>query len=231
MSYNNGPRIVTDGLVLHLDAGNSRSYTGAGTVWTDLNRNGNTGSLFNGPAYSSANGGNIVFDGGNDYVDFYAPNLSTIATVEMWCKIGAGYSSGFGKMFFGWYRHSVWCNGGNLGYNTSNSDVYGISSSTVSSLGLVDNWKHYVFEMRADVSYTNNKIYINAAPQTLSQLVATENSSWRNFNGGVGRIAAWGFDISYCMPMNCASFKVYNRILSPAEIRQNYHATKGRFGL
>jgi hypothetical protein len=216
---------------LCLDAANTKSYPGSGTSWVDLSGNGNNGTLTNGPTFNSANSGSIVFDGSNDYVDFYAPNLNTIATVEMWCKIGAGYSSSTGKMFFGWYRHSVWCGSGNLGYNTSNGDVYGISSSTVSSLGLVDNWKHYVFEMRADVSYTNNKIYINATPQTLSQLLATENSGWRNFNGGAGRIAAWSFDINYCMPMNCASFRVYNRILSPAEILQNYNATKGRFRL
>jgi uncharacterized delta-60 repeat protein len=65
ISYN--PRIVTDGLVLALDAANPKSYPGSGTTWTDLSGNGNTGTLTNGPTYSSANGGSIAFDGVDDY--------------------------------------------------------------------------------------------------------------------------------------------------------------------
>ena len=57
-----------NGLVLALDAANTKSYPGSGTTWTDLSGRGNTGTLTNGPTYSSANGGSIVFDGTNDYV-------------------------------------------------------------------------------------------------------------------------------------------------------------------
>ena len=67
MPNNYGPRIVTDGLVLCLDAGNSKSYPGSGTAWNDLSRNGNNGTL-NGPTFNSADRGSIVFDGTNDYV-------------------------------------------------------------------------------------------------------------------------------------------------------------------
>jgi hypothetical protein len=147
----------------------------------------------------------------------------------MWCNIGAGYAE---KMFFGWSLYDVFCGGGHLGYNTANGDVYGISSSTVASLGLVNNWKHYVFEMRSDVSYTNNKMYINTALQTLSlQQGGLESAVSRTFNGGNGRIAVWRYDLNYCMPMNCASFKVYNRALTAAEITQNFNAHRGRFGI
>jgi hypothetical protein len=66
IAYN--PRTITDGLVLCLDAANSKSYPGSGTTWTDLSGLGNTGTLTNGPTYSSANGGSLVFDGVNDYV-------------------------------------------------------------------------------------------------------------------------------------------------------------------
>ena len=61
-------QIVVNGLVLYLDAASPRSYPGTGTAWTDLSGNGNNGTLTNGPTYSSANGGSIVFDGVNDYV-------------------------------------------------------------------------------------------------------------------------------------------------------------------
>jgi hypothetical protein len=51
--------LVTDGLVLNLDAGDPRSYPGSGTSWTDLSGNGNTGTLTNGPTYNNANGGTL----------------------------------------------------------------------------------------------------------------------------------------------------------------------------
>jgi hypothetical protein len=51
MSLIHSPRIVTDGLVLCLDAGNPKSYTGSGTTWTDLSGNGNNGTLTNSPTY------------------------------------------------------------------------------------------------------------------------------------------------------------------------------------
>jgi hypothetical protein len=85
--------------------------------------------------------------------------------------------------------------------------------------------------MRSDVSYTNNKIYINGVSQTLSQQIGNENSSRRNFNDGNGRIGSWRSNTNYRMLMDCSVFKVYNRSLTPQEIQQNYTATKSRFGL
>ncbi len=220
--------IVTSGLVLNLDAGNTASYPGSGTTWTDISGNGNNVTLSNGPTYSSADGGSIVFDGVDDYADFFAPSLGTTTTVEMWAKIGSGYSD---KMFFGWALHDVYCFSGSIGYNTANGDSYGISSATVSSLGLVNNWKHYIFEMRSDVSYTNNKMYINNSLQTLSQQNSSESAGNRTFNSGNGRIAGWRNDNNYRMPMNCASFRVYNRALTESEVTQNFNALRGRFGI
>ena len=59
--------IVTNGLILNLDAGNYKSYPGTGTIWTDLTST-YAGTLTNGPIYNSSNAGSIVFDGTNDYV-------------------------------------------------------------------------------------------------------------------------------------------------------------------
>jgi hypothetical protein len=223
-----GQKIVTSGLMLYLDAAQNRSYPDSGTTWTDLSGNGNNVTLTNGPTYNSDNGGNIVFDGTDDYADFFAPNLGTTTTVEMWFKMGASYSD---RMPFGWNFYDVWCRAGGMGFNTAAGDMYGISSATVTSLGLVNNWKHYVFEMRSDVSYTNNKIYINTNLQTLSQQSGGEASDNRNFNSGNGRIALWRAGTGYEMPMNLSIFSVYNRALTTTEITQNYNAVKSRFGL
>jgi hypothetical protein len=83
--------------------------------------------------------------------------------------------------------------------------------------------------MRSDVAYTNNKIYINAQSQSLSQVASSENSTNRNFNSGNGRISSWLFNDNYYIPMDLAQFQVYNRALSATEIFQNYNATKGRY--
>jgi hypothetical protein len=219
--------IVTNGLVLYLDAANPKSYLSGSTIWNDLSYGVNNGTLVNGPTFNSANGGSIVFDGSNDYVDFYAPNLGTTTTVEMWCK-PLSLTNG---MFFGWRTYDVWASGGIVGFNTGVNDIYGMSSTTVTNLGLLNNWKHYVFEMRSDVSYTNNKIYINAENQILSQQRGSELAINRNFNNGLGRIGSWIINANFFMSMNCASFKVYNRALTTSEILQNFNATKGRFGL
>ena len=62
MGINYNPRIVTDGLVLALDAGNIKSYTGSGTNWTNLIRSDNNGTLVGGPYYSGISSGSIVFE-------------------------------------------------------------------------------------------------------------------------------------------------------------------------
>jgi hypothetical protein len=226
MSVHAGPNVVENGLVLALDAANPRSYPGSGTTWFDR-INQNNATLINGPTFSSAENGTIVFDGTNDYVDFFAANLGTTTTVEMWARV----TSLNDKMFFGWLRYDVYTFNGEMGFNTAQGDIYGLSPTTTTNLGLINNWKHYVFEMRSDVSYTNNKIFVNTAQQTLSQQRASELASNRNFNSGNGRIAGWRLDNNYRMPMNLAVFNVYNRALTAAEIQQNFDATRSRFGI
>ena len=77
MAFGNGPSIVTNGLVLSLDAADRNSYPGSGTTWRDLSGRDNNGTLINGPTFDSANGGNIVCDGINDYILQTTPTLTT----------------------------------------------------------------------------------------------------------------------------------------------------------
>lgn len=222
--------ILTSGMVLNLDSGFSVSYPTSGTTIYDISSGNNNATLVNGISFnpngsSFDGGGSLTFDGVDDRVDFYAPNLSGTASVEMWCKIGSDYSN---RMFMGWQYYDVYTAGGSIGYNTGNGDVYGISQSTVNSLGIVNEWAHYIFEFRSDVAYTNNKIYVNGVSQTLSQQYSGEASGNRNFNSGYGKIATWGGG-GYNMIMECAVFRVYNRSLTQSEITQNYNAQKGRF--
>lgn len=217
-----GPNVVMDGLVLYLDAGNTKSYPGSGTVWYDQKDHNNV--TLSSCTYNSSNNGSIVFDGSTSYSDVYIPSLTSIATVEMWMN----FSPTGGEMPFGFLKYDIWYNG-NFGFNTYQSDIYGISSATISSLGIRGNWCHYVFEMRSDVSYTNNKMYINSVNQSLSQLSGTESPGNRNFNSGNARIGNSKNDIIYLATMNLAVFRVYNRILTQDEVSQNYNALKSRF--
>jgi hypothetical protein len=226
ISYNTST--IVDGLVLGIDIANQRSYPRSGNTITDFLKPLSKYTIAGTANFNAGSGGNLVFDGSTNYVNFTAPNLGTTTTVEMWAALGAGYS---GKMPFGWFRYDVYCASGGMGFNTGNSDMYGINSTTVSNLGLVGNPRHYVFEMRSDVSYINNKMYINSVSQTLSQQLGTELAGQRNFNSGVGRISAWTDTAGYDMPMSWAIFKIYNRALTQAEINTNFNALRGRFGV
>ena len=74
------------GLQLYLDAGNASSYSGSGTAWNDLSGNGRNGTLTNGPTYSATNGGSIVFDGTNDFVQCTGSLTVTAATFVTWIR-------------------------------------------------------------------------------------------------------------------------------------------------
>jgi hypothetical protein len=222
IAYNTS--IVSDGLVFALDAANSRCYSGSGITVNALVGIGVT--LVNGVGFSSLNTGYFSLDGTNDAIPFTITNFSNIISVEIWMKIKSFAIS----MPFGFNRYDVYVYSGAIGYNTATAnDIYGLTSTQVTNLGLLNQWKHYVFEMRSDVPYTNNKIYINGEIQTLSQISGTEGSSNRNFNNGLGKISGWLNDDYYIQSMDLSQFKVYNKALSAQEIKQNYNATKKRY--
>jgi len=226
MGLDHSPIIVTDGLSLYTDAVNTRSYVGSGTTVNGL-VSGIGLTLVNGVGYGTTGTSYFILDGTNDNIPFNIPNVGTTLSIEMWARINS-FSNG---MPFGFDRYDVWANGGRLGFNTAASDIYGLTSTQVTNLGLLSQWKHYVFEMRTDVSYSNNKIYINGQNQSLSQVAGTENASLRNFNSGNGRISSWLFSDVFFIPMDLAQFRTYNRALTAQEVLQNYNATKKRYGL
>jgi hypothetical protein len=226
MGLEHSPIIVTDGLSLYTDAVNTRSYVGSGTSVNGL-VSGIGLTLVNGVGFGTTSTKYFILDGTNDNITFSIPNPGTILSIELWAKIKLFN----GGMIFGFSLYDVWTQNGAMGFNTASSDQYGISSTQVTNLGLLNQWKHYVFEMRSDIPYTNNKIYINSQNQSLSQLLGSEGSSDRNFNNGNGRISSWLNNNNYNLPMDLGQFRVYNRALTSQEIVQNYNATKKRYGL
>jgi hypothetical protein len=224
MSFNYSPKIVTNGLVLCLDAANTKSYVSGSTVWTDLSRSGINGTLTNGPTFSSANGGTIVFDGVDDYVNLGSfQSLINNFTLTTWCKI----TSTTGANILGFYNTSSPYNGWGVGYsqnplNGSKLNFWDGSSWINSNITIADSiWRQICIVVSSTylVSFYINGIFstsIQAA--TISSFSGTKAIGARN--DGVGSTSG-----------NIAQTQIYNRALSAAEVLQNYNATKGRYGL
>lgn len=224
-------RIVTDGLVLCVDAGDKMSYPGAGTAWTDLSKSKINGTLVNGPTFNSSNGGNIVFDGTNDYANlgtasslFPGPNIT--ASLFCWIKpstvssssipIGNQYTSGH-RLYIGIYSDGYWDVGfGDYywNYNNSGSKIVATTNWTLISL---------IITAGSAVLYVNGQKSITKTTDTSVSLGGFFSMGVYFQNGSI--------DGSYQESCNIALTQIYNRALSAQEIRQNYNATKGRFGL
>jgi hypothetical protein len=233
-SYN--PKIVTDGLVLNLDAGNRKSYSGAGTTWTDLTKNKYAGTLTSGPVYNASNGGNISFDGVDDYVSIPnggGLNNSTTYSIDIWFKYNStsqdagftGYGALCGRQKDGsWSSNLLYINGVNP---TTSKLVFQLDlasgPSILSVLNIGTNINHCI------ITCTTNdiKMYINGIVSSTS----VAGTTVRNDSTVPLTMGAWiGGGASYSNSY-IYNFKVYNRVLTSNEVIQNYHAIKGRFSL
>jgi hypothetical protein len=233
MPNNYGPRIVTDGLVLCLDAANPKSYPGSGTVWTDLSRNGNNGTLTNGPIFSSANGGGIFFDAANDYVA--VPNSSSLnptGAISLCAFVNlSGHSSNYGPIIFkqnnyagSYEQYSMGIGvGGSLGLTITGVDR---SQKNVSSGLDYRNTFTYVVAVASTIT-DDLKLYING------NLVASNTTFTSTFDISSNQVHIGAMPTVYTGFSNGRIFNtsIYNRALSITEILQNYNATKGRFKL
>lgn len=220
--------IVTDGLVAYFDVASPRSYTGA-SPWIDLSAGcSNTTGTY--PVYTGVNNGAWAFNGTSHVLGYQTNSaLPNKITVEMWFKLTGAIEA---SAVFGFSTYSVYYAASlGFGYNTSNGDMYGITNTTFNNLGMSGNWRQGVFVMNADVSYTNNKMYINTSGQTLTTTAPGELAGYRNFYNGQGGIGSWLINYASCTPMQCSIFRIYNRELSQAEINQNFEANRTRFGI
>ena len=225
MAVGYNPKVVTDGLVLALDAGNTKSYPGSGTTWTDLSGKGNNGTLtsMNGSNYNSANGGYLDFDGSIDQINCGSSNDFAFGTgdftIEFWCNSDAlgtspiiSISSTGGNATTNWqFRYN---NAQKVRWiYSSSSDI--ISNSTVSA----GEWTHIV----ATRSGTALTLYINAVSE------ATGTSSADLSDNGTLRIGRSRDGNSY-FNGKISNVKLYKgKGLTATEVTQNYNALKGRY--
>lgn len=231
-TLNGGPgNIVTNGLVLYLDAANSRSYVSGSTVWRDLTTNFISGSLINGPKYSTVNGGSMVFDGIDDHI-----NISTVVqlsafTVSAWFNpkalpAGSSYPSVVTNIFnnnnvnyvIGWSFRSV--NTFFVGY---------LNSGVGANWRTIDNISFTLgTPMNVTATFSSNLLTAYKNGSFVDSLVTPDSTSANNSSGiYIGR--RW--DTANYFNGDISLVQFYNRALSAAEILQNYNSTKARFGL
>jgi hypothetical protein len=221
MGFYKGPNIVTDGLVLALDAASERSYSGTGTTWTDLSGNSIDGTLTNGPTFSSGNGGSFLFDNFDDYVSLGASSQFSITnqmSVFSWVKIDS-FTSWDG--IFGTYSGTNFVHF-QLSSGRINIYVYGPGAGYGYDQLTAGEWSNGGFTFGSSVL----TVYLNgvAMPTTVTGSTANVSSTTEV---SIGRAYSGDRDLGGYV----ATTDVYNRALSSAEVVQNYNAIKGRFGL
>ena len=227
-----GPRTITNGLVLALDAANSKSYPGSGTTWTDLSGRGNTGTLVNGVGYNSGNLGSLVFDGVDEYVlvssNASIPYGSTARTVSIWFYTNTTtWEDDANNLFY----YGAGSDGASFGIDFStypSMEVYTWGgagrdltfSTTYSQVG----WKNITVTYNGS---TTILIYENGGfTQTLTLTSACNTSSSDVYIGAINPSL-----LSAYYDGKIAQASIYNRALSATEIQQNYNALKGRFSI
>lgn len=235
IAYNTS--IVRDGLVLHLDAANIKSYPGSGTTWNDLSGNSSNGTLVNGVGYSSDNKGVMTFDGINDHVDLGSEYVlqSSGGTLIGWCLVNDFNTTApvtvpsriFVTRNTNNFLSQIAFYQGGFAYETINNSNPGeIASITNPNYAAVEitagQWFNFV------MVFSNNNtsnVYVNGS------LVHTVTNISSNLNFRyIGHKAG---------PSNYPDFfkgrigvvQLYNRALSTVEVNQNFQAHRGRYAI
>jgi len=229
MSCAGGPDLIQNGLVLCLDAGNRKSYSGGGSIWQDLSNNQNNVTLINSPTFSRSNFGNFSFNGSTQGGTI--PNNTLLNTqtpsVEVWFMTSILNQNGF---FFEKgtvnTQYSLFLEGGNISWRQNFAGSFTQIGINTSTYLVANRWYQTVGTF---ISGTR-RLYLNGiliSSDSQTGTISTDNSGMTigAFNGGGPNLAGYYYNGLI------AIIRVYNKNLSASEILQNYNATKGRFKL
>lgn len=238
MSINGPSKIITDGLILELDASNIKSYVSGSTTWNDLSKNGNAGTLTNGPTYTSSFGGSIVFDGVDDVVNgtiqgsVFTGNFTQCAWI---------YKTTANTIWQGVFTNSSPQTNNTYLMTFGNGSVAAPYNSVgVNQVGITENG---IF---LDVgTHTNRWLYIviTKSGTTLTIYcfkdgVLLQNSGTITWNSGnfattnnyqLGR--HWAGTGIALFAGNISNVQVYNKALTYQEILKNYNTTRRKYNL
>jgi hypothetical protein len=202
-------------------SGNGNNWTPNNLSVTNSFLGGNNGTLVNGPTYSSANGGSLVFDGTNDYVSGSIPTLNNWS-ITLWYRSTDITSQIVFYPFSGTTGANGLGFGGTFDVNTNNRWYFfdGTNNFSSSNTAVTTNVWYYLVVTKSSTTYnlyTNGSLSLSGSGVDLS---LTQYNLGRRFDGG-GMFYVKG---------NIAQASVYNRALSASEISKNYNALVGRFG-
>jgi hypothetical protein len=231
MALGHGPTVVTQGLVLALDAADRNSYPGSGTTWTDLSGNGNNGSLENGVGYTSSNGGSLSFDGTDDYVDignctdfFPSGSQSHNISISLWVKLpDTSNNIVFGQQNVGNERLYISTYDGNwdVGWGQYSWSSTGASGTFINSS---TNWTNLVMRVSNGVA----TLYVNSI-ESISKTDTSVNLQGKLPIGVYFYLNS--IDSPNSNPNNISVAQIYNRALTASEIQQNFKALRTRYGI
>jgi hypothetical protein len=227
MSLSHSPRIITDGLVLCLDAANKKSYSGSGTAWNELSNN-MSAELVNSPTFNSQNNGFFQF-----VTDDYAriPNNTTLDTqtpsVEVWIKTNTTNQNGF------WFekgtvntQYSLFQEGTSIVWRHHFSGVgLGDLRTLASNFINTSSW----YQIIGTFTSGRRRLYING--NLVNSDAQTGTISTNSGGMSIGVYGGYSGVRGYYYNGNLTICRVYNKELTSAEILQNYNATKGRYNL
>ena len=228
MALSHSPSIITQNLVLCLDAANSKSYPGSGTTWTDLSGNGNNGTLVNGVGYNSGNLGSLVFDGSNDSGDVgsITPNIGDFTVGFIYQLTGAGGRGGLFER-----KPSLPYNGFSLGQGgvgrweatISGTSNFNDSVSVNFTYPSLNTWYYDIVVYSSGNTLTNyrNGTFVSSSTGASQGNLSTQGTRTNFLIANRDNIIS--------LPCKVALVNCYNRALSAAEIQQNYNATKSRY--
>lgn len=221
MSYLNGPKIVTNGLVLCLDAGNSKSYPGSGNTWFDLSGNNRNATINGSPTFTSG-----YFDITSDSTYISLSNSGLVPRTNDFtysCWIRFDTVDALDTIF----ENGSWTDTLLFRYQSSNNafNVYAEGSFIGSFFWVasLNTWINIVFKRENSIcSAFINNIQIGSTISMSTDINLTNNNLWlMRSQHSTGQFTDGKISI----------FSIYNKALSSAEITQNYNALKGRFNL
>jgi hypothetical protein len=236
-----GPNIVTNGLILNLDAANTKSYISGSTSWVDLSR-GNNGTLVNGSTFSSLNGGSIVFDGVDDcvllpqstpnqtygnysfslWLSFTTTRDSSSTSNSMIMEAQNTLLGGVDNYLYALSNATVAGTNGRIGFQTFNplSVLYSTTNNWIGG-------RWYNIVCTYNISNSKQSIYVNGVLENFTTIASCYFNTNTYFSLGAytSPPRIWFFN------GRIGRFDIYIKTLSDDEVLQNYNAHKSRFGL
>jgi hypothetical protein len=234
----NGPNTVTDGLVFWLDAANNKSYISGSLVWNNLTKGISSCSFSSNaslrPGYSSANGGEIMFNTTSSANTNLGPGTNypyPYHTFEIWVRSsGLGPGMTIAGLFGMDYGRNIYIGSNSIQYIwATGSAAFINANATPLNSNLFDNNYHQIVCLRKTSSF---EMYIDGVLRT-SGAPGNTGLGWDGLNVWSSLTAQLGNnpnDGVYRLSGSIAIAKIYNRGLTQDEVIQNYNATKGRLG-